>query len=118
MKYIFKLEALLHHFYVTYKPAVAGMNAWSHCSLLSNMSCVAAEAFITCKKSADIGAKLIEATRGYHDQVADFVTKNGLKSPCEYKAKAEWIDFAAVAATALAPPKQACTLRSPRCCRR
>jgi len=83
------------------------MNAWSHCSLLSNVSCVAAEAFITCKKSAEIGAKLIEATRKYHDQVLDFATKNGLKSPCEYKAKADWIDFAAVAATALAPPKQA-----------
>ena len=45
-----KLEALLHYFHVTLKPAVAGWGPEKHSLVMANVACVAAEAFITRKR--------------------------------------------------------------------
>ena len=45
-----KLEALLHYFHVTLKPAVAGWGPEQQSLVMANVACVAAEAFITRKR--------------------------------------------------------------------
>jgi hypothetical protein len=92
---------LLHYFIVTCKPAVAGMSSMSTLAFSANVSCVAAEAFITCNWSEHMCSVLLAATKKYYDEMKTFAA--GRPSPVPIPdAERPWIKFGAAAAKAKA----------------
>ena len=106
-----KLEALLHYFHVTCEPAVAGLEKHARALLLSNVDCVAAEAFITCKNfQVDLTNNLIAATRKFYEQIREHmknVDSDDDEDPAPPMSGTSWLSFdpAAVAAKARTPQK-------------
>ena len=62
-----KLEAVLHYFHSTYKPAVAGMPPLRWAQLTANVACAAAEAFIMCRAHEKEGDAMVLAVAKYYD---------------------------------------------------
>ena len=60
-----KLEAVLHYFQSTCKPAVAGMAPLRWAQLTANVACAAAEAFIMCRANEKDGDALVLAVAKY-----------------------------------------------------
>ena len=69
-----KLEALLHHFYVTLRPAMVDMSAMTTSSLLANVSVAAADKASMLHQSkisnsSETCSALMEATRQYYNAI-------------------------------------------------
>ena len=97
MRDLNKLEALLHHFHVTCASAVVDMESDTRELLLANVSCVAAEAFITCKRTDHIMNELVLATKKYYDEIRKHAA--ALAPPMEIPgAEQHWISFDTVGA--------------------
>ena len=91
-----KLEALLHYFHVTCKPAVAGMAPMTLARMQANVSVSAADALFLCKTGENVCAALQEATVEYDKQVREFAASRN--PPVEVpEADHKWIEFSAVA---------------------
>ena len=101
------LEAVLHFFHSTCKPAVAGMPTLDIAVLLANAHCAATEAYITCKDPRQEKNVILNAVAKYFEKIQTFAKDQGLTVPAPVE---QWIDFsnckttdAAVAASA--PPR-------------
>lgn len=95
---------MLHHFHVTCAPAVAGMESDTRELLMANVSCVAAEAFITCKRPDQITNEIVLATKKYYDEIRKHAA--ALTPPMEIpEAEQQWISFDTVEAQAKASAK-------------
>ena len=93
---LLKLEELLRYFHVTCASAVAELNTKERTAFSANVACVAADAFIACKRSEKLKETLLQATKKYWLDLAD---RLAAKSPPELCPAAEqaWLNFAAVA---------------------
>ena len=88
---LYKLERVLRYFQVTCKPAVAGMPPLRWATLSSNVACVAAEAFITCKEREKEGDAILSAVAKYFDEIKLFAESEKLDPPA--KPDQAWLDF-------------------------
>ena len=79
------LEALLHYFQATCKPAVAGMTDQRKAALHANVACAAAEAFITAAVAGRRQA-VVAATAKFHQEMKTFAEseKRQLPTPPEW----------------------------------
>ena len=91
-----KLEALLHYFYVTCGPAVAGMDFDKLTLLLTNVACVASEAFISRKRTDRTTDVILNSTVKYYEEIIENLGTG--RTPPE--ADELWISFDEVAAKA------------------
>ena len=93
---LLKLEELLRYFHVTCASAVADLNPKERTAFSASVACVAADAFIACKRSENLKETLLQATKKYWCDVAD---RLAAKIPPELCPAAEqaWLNFAAVA---------------------
>ena len=80
---LYKLERVLRYFQVTCKPAVAGMSPLRWATLSSNVACVAADAFITCKEREKEGGAMLSAVAKYFDEIKLFAESEKLDPPRE-----------------------------------
>ena len=72
--------------------------------LMANVSCVAAEAFITCKRPDQITNEIVLATKKYYDEIRKHAA--ALTPPMEIpEAEQQWISFDTVEAQAKASAK-------------
>ena len=76
-----KLEAVLHYFQSTCKPAVAGMPPLRWVQLSANVACAAAEAFIMSKANEKEGDAMVLAVAKYYDEIKLFAEGAGLAPP-------------------------------------
>ena len=67
-----KLEAVLHYFQSTCKPAVAGMPPLRWAQLTANVACAAAEAFIMSRANEKEGDAMVLAVAKYYDDIKLF----------------------------------------------
>ena len=75
------LEAVLHYFQSTFKPAVAGMPPLRWAQLTANVACAAAEAFIMSKANEKEGDAMVLAVAKYYDEIKLFAGSAGLAPP-------------------------------------
>ena len=76
-----KLEAVLHYFQSTCKPAVAGMPLLRWAQLTANVACAAAEAFIMSRGIHQEGDAMVLAVAKYYDEIKLFAEGAGLAPP-------------------------------------
>ena len=76
-----KLEAVLHYFQSTCKPAVAGMPLLRWAQLTANVACAAAEAFIMCRANEKDGDAMVLAVAKYYDEIKLFAEGAKLAPP-------------------------------------
>lgn len=91
------LEAVLHYFQATCKPAVAGMADQRKAALHANVACAAAEAFITVTKVGGHRKALVAATAKFHQEMKTFAESENRQLPTP---PLDWMTFTAVAAEA------------------
>ena len=88
------LEAVLHYFQATCKPAVAGMTDQNKSALHANVGCAAAEAFITCTAPGGRRKALVVATAKFHQELKTFAESEDQQLPTP---PLDWMTFDAVA---------------------
>ena len=93
---LLKLEELLRYFHVTCASAVADLNPKERTAFSASVACVAADAFIACKRSEYLKETLLQATKKYWCDVADRLAAKIPPGQCPVAEQA-WLNFAAVA---------------------
>ena len=93
---LLKLEELLRYFHVTCASAVADLNPKERTAFSASVACVAADAFIACKRSENLKETLLQATKKYWCDVADRLAAKIPPGQCPVAEQA-WLNFAAVA---------------------
>ena len=93
---LLKLEELLRYFHVTCASAVAELNPKERTLFSANVACVAADAFIACKRSENLKETLLQATKKYWCDVVERLAAKIPPAQCPV-AEQEWLNFAAVA---------------------
>ena len=93
---LLKLEELLRYFHVTCASAVAELNPKERTLFSANVACVAADAFIACKRSENLKETLLQATKKYWCDVAERLAAKIPPGQCPVAEQA-WLNFAAVA---------------------
>ena len=78
-----KLDAVLHYFQSTCKPAVAGMRSLKLAALTANVACGAADAFILCKEAEQEGQAMMSAVAKNFDEITLFAESPGRDPPPE-----------------------------------
>ena len=86
-----KLEAVLHYFQWSCKPAVAGMQSWKLAALTANVACAAADAFIMCKEREKEGDAMMSAVAKHLDEIKVFAASMARDPPP--KPEQAWMDF-------------------------
>ena len=76
-----KLDAVLHYFQSTCKPAVAGMQSLKLAALTANVACGAADAFILCKEAEQEGQAMMSAVAKNFDDIKLFAESQGRDPP-------------------------------------
>ena len=85
-----KLEAVLHYFQSTCKPAVAGMPPLRWAQLTANVACAAAEAFIMSKANEKEGDAMVLAVAKYYDEIKLFAG-SAVRDPPRSQTRPGWI---------------------------
>lgn len=93
---LLKLEELLRYFHVTCASAVADLNPKERTQFSASVACVAADAFIACKRSENLKETLLQATKKYWCDVAERLAAKIPPGKCPVAEQA-WLNFAAVA---------------------
>ena len=93
---LLKLEELLRYFHVTCASAVADLNPKERTAFSASVACVAADAFIACKRSENLKETLLQATKKYWCDVAKRLAARIPPGECPVAEQA-WLNFAAVA---------------------
>ena len=93
---LLKLEELLRYFHVTCASAVADLNPKERSAFSASVACVAADAFIACKRSENLKETLLQATKKYWCDVAERLAAKIPPGKCPVAEQA-WLNFAAVA---------------------
>ena len=93
---LLKLEELLRYFHVTCASAVAELNPKERTAFSASVACVAADAFIACKRSENLKETLLQATKKYWCDVAERLAAKIPPGKCPVAEQA-WLNFAAVA---------------------
>ena len=93
---LLKLEELLRYFHVTCASAVADLNPKERTAFSASVACVAADAFIACKRSEYLKETLLQATKKYWCDVAERLAAKIPPGKCPVAEQA-WLNFAAVA---------------------
>ena len=93
---LLKLEELLRYFHVTCASAVADLNPKERTAFSASVACVAADAFIACKRSENLKETLLQATKKYWCDVAERLAAKIPPGQCPVAEQA-WLNFAAVA---------------------
>ena len=93
---LLKLEELLRYFHVTCASAVADLNPKERLMFSASVACVAADAFIACKRSENLKETLLKATKKYWREVAERLAAKIPPGECPVAEQA-WLNFAAVA---------------------
>ena len=93
---LLKLEELLRYFHVTCASAVADLNPKERTAFSASVACVAADAFIACKRSECLKETLLQATKKYWCDVAERLAAKIPPGECPVAEQA-WLNFAAVA---------------------
>ena len=93
---LLKLEELLRYFHVTCASAVADLNPKERTAFSASVACVAADAFIACKRSENLKETLLQATKKYWCDVAERLAAKIPPGECPVAEQA-WLNFAAVA---------------------
>ena len=93
---LLKLEELLRYFHVTCASAVADLNPKERSAFSASVACVAADAFIACKRSEYLKETLLQATKKYWCDVAERLAAKIPPGQCPVAEQA-WLNFAAVA---------------------
>ena len=85
-----KLEAVLHYFQSTCKPAVAGMPPLRWAQLTANVACAAAEAFSMCKANEKDGDAMVLAVAQCYDEIK-LLAGNAGRDPPRSQTRHGWI---------------------------
>ena len=85
-----KLEAVLHYFQSTCKPAVAGMAPLRWAQVTANVACAAAEAFIMAKANEKEGGAMVLAVAKYYAEIKLFSGRAGLAPPPRSQTRHGW----------------------------
>ena len=93
---LLKLEELLRYFHVTCASAVAELNPKERTAFSASVACVAADAFIACKRSENLKETLLQATKKYWCDVVERLAAKIPPGQCPVAEQA-WLNFAAVA---------------------
>ena len=91
---LLKLEELLRYFHVTCASAVADLNPKERTAFSASVACVAADAFIACKRSEYLKETLLRATKKYWCDVAERLAAKIPPGQCPVAEQA-WLNFAA-----------------------